>query len=489
MRFAPIMHALGLVLFIFSAVYVPPLFLAFFEGMDSYRPFLWTVVLTIFCAFTCFLIGRLAGSRKLDELDRHDGFLLAVLFWVVPCIFGALPFLLSASLKLSLADAAFESFSGLTTTGATVLTGIDQLPKSLLLYRQLLQWVGGIGLVIAAIALMPLLGIGGMQIYRSQTPGNIGNTKLKPRIVETARALFYFYCGITVACGLGYYLAGMNFFDAICHSLSTVSIGGFSTHDASFGYFADKPLVMVIAMVFMVIAGINFSLHFLAMRRGTKGLLTYLRDAECRFYLMLISVAILVCVFVLHNATSEAGGPKILHGMFNAVSIATTSGFLATEFSAWPIFLPPMLMVFAFIGTCAGSAGGGIKVLRILIALKEGLRELHVLVHPHAVRHIKIGERPVPEQVLRGVWSFLCLYMVSFVGLLLLLLIVLPDFTTALYAVVATINNLGPGLGDVSHNYQNIPDSAKWLLSASMLLGRLELMSLLVLFTPEFWRR
>jgi trk system potassium uptake protein TrkH len=489
MHFAALLHALGLLLLIFSFVYIPPLVLAFFEGWLSIRPFFHAAMITAGCGILCILVGRRAGGRKLDDLDRQDGFLLAMLFWVAPCAFGALPFLMSTQIGLSVTDAVFESFSGLTTTGATILTGLNELPRSLLLYRQLLQWIGGIGLVIAAIALVPFLGIGGMQLYLTQAPGHVGDTKLKPRVTETARALFYFYCLITVLCAIGYALAGMGIFDAICHSLSTVSIGGFSTHDESFGYFADTPLIMAVAMIFMVIAGINFALHFFAVRRGLKGITAYFRDRECRLYFLVIGSAVLLCTACLYSAEPVYEGMQIWRGVFNAVSITTTTGFLSSELHLWPVFLPPMIMAFAFIGTCAGSAGGGLKVIRVLILLRAGLRELHVLVHPNAVRHIKVGDRIISDQVLRGVWSFLILYMVTFVGLLFGLLIIMPDFTTAFYAVVATINNLGPGLGEVSQNYREVPDSAKWLLSTSMLLGRLELMSLLVLLTPGFWRR
>lgn len=489
MRFAAILHALGLLLLFFCSVYIPPLLLAFQEGPDFVTPFAVALAITAGCGLLLAVCGRWISGQTLDELDRHDGFLLAVLFWLMPCLFATTPFLLSSAVTLSRTDAVFESFSGLTTTGATILTDIDALPRSLLLYRQLLQWIGGIGLVMAAIALLPLLGVGGMQIHKTQTPGNPGDNKLKPRITETARSLLYFYCIITVACALGYWLAGMDGFDAIAHSLSTVSIGGFSTHSAGFGYFLDQPAILMVAMLFMVIAGVNFSLHFYAVGRGIRGLGVYLLDSECRFYLLLLLLAITLSVSVLSYHHVYGGANNILHGAFNAVSIATTTGFLSAHLSDWPPFLPPMLMVFAFSGACAGSAGGGIKAMRILLLIKEGLRELHVLTHPHAVVHTKIGNRLVPERVLRGVWSFLSLYMVTFVGLLMLLLTVVPDFTTALYAITATINNLGPGLGEVATNYQNIPNSAKWILSISMFLGRLELMSLLVLLTPGFWRR
>jgi trk system potassium uptake protein TrkH len=421
------------------------------------------------------------------ELRVRDGFVVVALFWTVLAVVGALPFALAEQPHMSFTDAMFESMSGLTTTGATVITGIDHLPKSIQFYRQELQWLGGMGIIVLAVAVLPMLGIGGMQLYRAETPGPMKDNKLTPRITETAKALWYIYLGLTVSCAVAYWFAGMDVFDAIAHSFSTVAIGGFSTHDLSIGYFQSEAVEMV-AVVFMLLAGVNFSLHFVAWRSVNP--LTYFRDSEFKTYITVLACAAAVTVVYLYlSGTYEAFGDALHHGLFQAVSIGTTTGFTTAAYFHWPGFLPVMLLFTSFIGGCAGSTGGGMKVIRFLLLFKQGMREITRLVHPNAQIPVKVGGKPMPERVIEAVWGFFAIYVVCFTLMMLVLLATGLDQVTAFSAVAACLNNLGPGLGDVGFHYADINVTAKWVLSLAMVLGRLEIFTLLVLLSPAFWRR
>jgi trk system potassium uptake protein TrkH len=407
------------------------------------------------------------------------------LFWSVLGLFGSLPFALTESLNVGVADAIFESISGLTTTGATVLTGLDDLPQSILLYRQLLQWLGGIGIIVVAVAVLPMLGIGGMQLYRAETPGPSKDSKLTPRITETAKLLFSVYLALTALCALAYAAAGMSGFDAVCHAFSTVAIGGFSTHDASMGHFDSNPIYLISAF-FMLISALNIGLHYAAFSR--RSLAGYREDSEARFFggAMLVCVSI-TCIYLVWTKTLPLGD-GLVHGLFQAVSITTTTGFATQNFSIWPGFLPVMLLMFSFMGGCVGSTGGGIKAMRLMLIYKQGIRELKQLIHPHAVIPLKVGNRRVEATVVSAVWSFFAVYTFAFIVIMLLLMATGLDFTTAFSAVAAALNNLGPGLGAVAENYGSVSSFAKSVLCFAMLLGRLEVFTLLVLFTPMFWR-
>jgi trk system potassium uptake protein TrkH len=482
MHFSLIFRILGMLLMVFSFTLITPLIVSFLFDDGAYPAFLLAFAITVICGALMWM--PVAKQKK--ELRTRDGFLITSLFWVVLGLFGALPFILSPSPDLSISDAVFESLSGLTTTGATVITGLDDLPKSILFYRQQLQWLGGIGIIVIAVAILPMLGIGGMQLYRAETPGPVKDSKLTPRITETAKALFLIYFLLTVSCAFAYWLAGMTGFDAICHAFSTVAIGGFSTHDASIGYF-DSPAIMLIATLYMLVAGINFALHFFALRQ--RSLIHYKIDSESRFYAYTIFFAAII-VSGSHIGTENYGiSEGLLHGIFQTVSIATTAGFATADFSLWPSFLPILLLFLSFMGGCGGSTGGGMKAVRIMLISKQGVRELSQLIHPNAVIPLKVGNRRVEAKVVSAVWSFFAVYMFSFIVILILLMATGLDYITAFSAVVASMNNLGPGLGDVSAHYGNITDPAKWILCFSMLLGRLEVFTLLVLFTPTFWRR
>ncbi len=471
-----------MLLMIFSTTLLPPLAVSLIYKDGAVLSFVIPLLVTLGTGLLLWLPVR----NKRNDIRVREGFVIVTLFWLLLALSGSLPLFLADRPLMSFTDAFFESMSGLTTTGATVLNGIDALPESIRYYRQQLQWLGGMGIVVLAVAVMPMLGVGGMQLYRAETPGPLKDSKLMPRISETAKALWYIYLGLTVAAAIAYWLAGMTVFDAIGHSFSTISIGGFSTHDQNMGYF-DSPVISAVAVVFMLLAGINFALHFIAWR--DRSLRPIFRDAEVRAYFTIISLVIVITVITLFaTKTFSTAGDTLQHGIFQAVSIATTTGFTTTGFAHWPLYLPALLVTAAFIGGCAGSTAGGMKVIRALLLYKQGIREIFRLVHPAAIYPVKIGGKPTSDTVLNAVWGFFSLYVVSFAGLSLVMMGTGIDLVTAFSAVAATMTNLGPGLGGVANNYAGLSDTAKWVLGFAMLLGRLELFTLLVLFTRTFWR-
>lgn len=466
----------------FSLTMLPPIAFSLYFSDHSWLPFVKGFGITLLSGFVIWL--PVQRSRK--ELRIRDGFLVVAAFWAVLGTFGAAPLYFADSLSLSVTDAVFESMSGLTTTGATVLTGLDTLPLSVLYYRQQLQWLGGMGIIVLAVAVLPMLGVGGMQLYRAETPGPVKDTKLTPRITETAKALWYVYLAFTIACMVSYRLAGMGWFDALCHAFSTVSIGGFSPHDASIGYF-NSPLIDCVAIVFMFVAGINFSLHFFAWRYIS--IKHYMRDPEFKAYaVMLVVLSLVVVVSLLNYRGLGDSGGTIISGVFQAVSIATTTGFTTENFALWPAAIPVLLIFSSFVGGCAGSTAGGIKVIRWLLIYKQGAREVARLVHPSAEIPVKLGKSAVPPRVVDAVWGFFAVYVVVFVVMLIAMMATGLDQVTAFSAVAATLNNLGPGLGDVTSGFMSLSDAAKWISIVGMLLGRLEIFTLLVLITPVFWR-
>jgi len=482
MRLKVIQKILGLLLTMFSVTLLPPLAISLFTHDGAADAFAIAAVAILSAGLALWL-----PARKLEgDLKLRDGFLVVVLFWLVLGISGSIPFMLAEKPHMAAADAVFESMSGLTTTGATVIVGIDALPPSILFYRQLLQWLGGMGIIVLAVAVLPMLGVGGMQLYRAETPGPMKDSKLTPRITETAKTLWYIYLSLTIACAIAYYLGGMSAFDAIGHSFATVAIGGFSTHDASLGYF-DSVVIESIAVAFMFIAGINFSLHFMAWRY--RNLKPYAFDSEFRMYAGLLTGVFVICTIGLAIADSDASfGAAVRDALFHTVSIGTTTGFSTTSYQAWPHFLPLILLFLSFVGGCAGSTGGGIKVIRCLLLYKQGVREIRRLIHPNAIINIRMGDRSVADRVVDAVWGFFATYVAVFVVLLLALMATGLDQVTAFSAVAACLNNLGPGLGTVSLHYGDISAVAKYLLCLAMLLGRLEIFTLLVLLTPSFWR-
>lgn len=484
MQLFVIQRILGILLMIFSATMLPPMLVSVIYSDGALTPFFYAFAVTLITGIVCWLPVK----SHFRELRLRDGFLIVVMFWTVLGLFGSLPLVLSEQPQMTIMDAIFESISGLTTTGATVLTGIDHLPKAIQFYRQQLQWLGGMGIIVLAVAIMPMLGIGGMQLYRAETPGPVKDSKLTPRITETAKALWVIYLNLTIACALAYWFAGMDLFDAIAHSFSTVAIGGYSTHDASMGYFIDKPQIEIVAIIFMFISGINFTLHFTAWRH--RSIAGYFMDSEFKAYTtILVIIGIVSTAYLFYQGVFDSAKQTVITGLFQTVSIGTTTGFTTHQYHLWPGFLPVLLLFSSFIGACAGSTGGGMKVIRLVMLLKQGRREIMRLIHPNAVIPIKLGNKPVSSRILDSVWGFFAAYVALFTLMLLALLFDGLDQVTAFSAVAACMNNLGPGLGEVGANYANISDFAKGVLSFAMLLGRLEIFSLLVLLTPAFWRR
>jgi trk system potassium uptake protein TrkH len=477
-----VLRILGLLLSIFSVtMLIPGLIALLYSDGSANSFFIGFFVTLVIGLFTWFPLRNYNRSLKL-----RDGFVIVVLFWTVLGLFGAIPLYIDTRLNLSVAQSIFESLSGFTTTGATVIVGLDTLPPSILMYRQFMQWLGGMGIIVLAVAILPLLGIGGgMQLFRAETPGP-QKEKMTPRVADTAKRLWYIYLGLTIACAFAYALAGMPVFDAIGHSFSTVAIGGFSTHDASIGYYESSAIEMI-AVVFMLISGVNFALHYIAFR--SRSLTSYLEDSEFRFYISLLILLSIITVIYLFATQTAGFSQSFFTGIFQVVSIATTTGFTTAEYFNWPGFLPVLLLFASFVGGCAGSTGGGMKVIRVLLLLKQGLRELSRMVHPHAMLPVKVGRKTIPPRVIDAVWGFFATYVLVLTLMLLVLMATGLNQETAFSAVVACLNNLGPGLGEVGANYSSLDGIQLSLLCVAMLLGRLEIFTLLVLLTPGFWRK
>ncbi|MBU3020195.1 TrkH family potassium uptake protein [Aestuariibacter sp. A3R04] len=482
MHYRAIVRILGLLVALFSVTMIPPAFISLLFEDGSGLPFVIAFVLSVMIGMTLWYPNR---YHKKD-LRAKEGFLIVVLFWTVLASVGAIPFILLEQPSMTVTDAFFESFSGLTTTGATVIEGIEFLPHSIQFYRQQLQWLGGMGIIVLAVAILPILGVGGMQLYRAETPGPVKDSKMTPRIADTAKHLWYIYLSLTIACTGAYFIAGMDWFDAVCHAFATVAIGGFSTHDASLGYF-NSPMVNMVCSVFLLISALNFSLHYAAV--SSRSIRGYIRDPEFKAFLFIQFTLIMICFLVLSLSGYYSSAEEALdQAMIQAVSISTTAGFATTDFSSWPAFLPILLIFSSFIGGCASSTGGGLKVVRVLLLFLQGKREVDRLIHPKAVYSVKLGERAMPDRVVEAVWGFFSAYAIVFVLIMIGMIATGLDNISAFTATAATLNNLGPGLGSVSGTYSAVSDSGKWLLILAMLFGRLEVFSLLVLFSPTFWR-
>jgi trk system potassium uptake protein TrkH len=483
MNLAAVQRILGLMLMLFSVTMLPPACVAFLYGDGHWYPFLASFAIVLALGVLLWLPVR----RMSTDLRLRDGFLVIAVFWVFLGLAGATPLLLSDVPDLSVTDAIFESVSGFTTTGATVITGLDALPKSILYYRQQIQWLGGMSIIILAVALMPMLGIGGMSLAKADTPGPIKDQRLTPRITQTARALWAVYLLLTVLCAGAYWLAGMDAFDAIGHAFSTISTGGYSPYDASLGHF-DSAAIDVVATFFMFAGGVSFALHFSVMRRQDPKL--YARDTEFLAFFWLIAAIITVASSYLWLAGEFATLVESLrHTAFHVVSIHTGTGYTTTGFAHWPGALPALLMLLTFIGGCAGSTTGGMKVIRWLLVFRQGVAELKRLVHPSAEIPVKLAGRPVPERVITGVAGFFAMYLVVFAVLMLMMMMLGLDQVTAWSAIASALNNVGPGLGEVAVTFRDVPDGAKWIAAIAMVAGRVEIFTMLLLLTPAFWER
>ena len=476
MNVKPLINLFSILVMFFSVSFVFPMIVSIIYKDSALSIFIYTFLFVFFLG----LIGWFFSRGDDRELGQKDGFIIITFFWLVLSVAGSIPFIISG---MGFIDSFFESMSGITTTGATILTGLDSLPESILFYRQLLQWMGGMGLIVLAIAVMPLLGIGGGQLYKTEIPGAMNDQKMTPRIKETAQALWAIYLGLTICCALLYFLAGMNPFDAISHSLSTVSIGGFSTHDESIGYF-NSSFIEAICIIFMLLSAFSFTLHYFAIYK--KKPLKYFYDPELRFFLSIMALIFVISLLINQFSNNNDGSIKDL--LFHSVSIVTTTGFSIGDPSEWHSSIGFLFLVGAFIGACSGSVGGGVKSWRVLIMINYARINLMKMIHPNAVISLKIGSKTVEDEVATSVWGFFSIYVISFMVLLLALLMTGLDFESSFSAIGACLNNLGPGLGEVSQTYQSVTPAGKLILSFAMILGRLEIFTLLVLFTPMFWR-
>ncbi|WP_416652963.1 TrkH family potassium uptake protein [Candidatus Pseudothioglobus sp. Uisw_086] len=482
MQLSIVAKTLGLLLMVFSFAQVPPILVDLIYSEGEYLTFVFSFILTVFGGLVLWWPFR--AIKKSFRL--REGVLIVVSFWIVLSLFGTLPFLITESISnLTFSNAFFESMSGLTTTGATVLSQLDDLPKSILFYRQQLQWLGGMGIIVLAVAVLPLLGVGGMELYHAESSG-IAKDRLTPKLRNTAIALWKIYLSLTVLCALAYFFSGMSIFDAISHSFSTVAIGGFSTHDGSIGYFNSIPIEMI-AMFFMFLAGVNFSLHFVAW--NNRSLVDYIKDSEFKTYAMvLFSASAIVIIALSLNGEYGSTSETIRHSLFQTISIATTTGFTSQNYSNWPAAIPVFLIMVSFIGACVGSTGGGIKVVRVLVMFRLGMKEIHKFIRPNAQVSIKLNKASINEKALVSVLGFFSLYAISFIFIMMLLMFAGLDQVTAYSATAATMNNLGPGLGEVAQNYGSLGETAKWILSFSMLIGRLEVLTIIAIFHRAFWR-
>lgn len=483
MHLAACLRVMSFLLMVFSLSQLPPLGIAWWYDEPVYHPFISSGAITFFSGLLLFIFTY----RNRDELRTRDGFFIVVLFWIILSVFGALPFMLAESPHTPFVDAVFESASGLTTTGATVLTGLDSMPKAILYYRQQLHFLGGMGIIVLAVAVMPMLGIGGLALFRAETSGILKDSKLTPRIAETAKALWIIYISLIIMCALAYWANGMTAFDAINFSFATISTGGFTPYDANFGAYTQTSLKLW-ATFFMLMGSLNFSLHYLAFRHGQFS--AYWRDSEVRNYIrMLLGSSVLIAIFLVLYKNYSSPGTSFVESLFHVVSISTTTGFTTTDFSVWPVFVPILIMVIGLIGGCAGSTSGGIKMIRVVLLVKQGWREIHRLIHPNGVFILKINRKMIPEHVIDAVWGFVGVYVVLFNIILMTLMACGLDFISAWSAVIACIANVGPGLGEVTFNYASLSNTAKWILSFAMIVGRLEIFTVMVLFTPAFWRQ
>ena len=484
LRTLTVIHALGLMLMVFSLAYLMPILTSLIYDDGTLNDFVLTMVWTLASGVLMWLLTR----RYQSELSIRHGYLLAVTMWTAMPAFATIPLLLVIK-DLSFTDAYFETMSGLTTTGATVLSGLDALPPAINIWRHELNWLGGMGIIVLAVAVLPLLGIGGRQLFKAETPGPMKDSALTPRITETARNLWLVYLGITIACIVSLKAVGMTWLDAICHAFAAMGLGGFSTHDANVGYF-NSPAIEFVLILFMLLAAMNFATHFLVWRE--KNLRLYLRDAEAVAMITLILSSCLgISLFLWWQGTYPNFWIALRYASFNLVSIATDCGFNSVDFNQWPIFAPMWMLLLSCVTASSGSTGGGIKMVRTLILFKQAGREFRRLLHPTVINPMKIGGSVVANNIVFAVLGFIFLYFMVVVSLTFALLISGLDLISAFSAILACINNAGPGLGVVgpAGNYSVLSDFQTWVCTLAMLIGRLEIFTVLILFTPHFWRR
>lgn len=480
-RLQVVTHLCGFLVFLYSFSMLPPMFVALFDKDRSYFVFLSTFL-------TFFSLGGLAWlmtKRVGIQLKTRDGFIIIVMFWLLFSVISAIPLWLDESLGLSFADALFEGVSGITTTGATVISNVSGLPNTYLYYRAQLNFIGGLGVIVLAVAVLPLLGIGGAKLYQSEMPGPFKEERLTPRLADTSRSLWLTYVLLGLACSGAYMLAGMPAFDALCHGLSTVSLGGFSTHNESLGYYHSNA-IEIVAGVFSLLSGINFTVWFIAFTRRT--LQPFRQNAELRFFLLVTFIIVLVTTWQVWHAGMYNLQDSLVHAFFLTSSMITDNGLATGDYASWPSHVIMLLLLASFFGGCVGSTCGGIKALRFLVLFKQSRQEVHQLSHPRALLSIRVGDSVVTERVLRSVWSFFFLYVLISVFFIWALNLMGYDLMTSYATVAACINNMGLGFGETASTFATLSSGAKYLMCAAMILGRLEIYPVLILFSRFFWR-
>jgi len=482
MHFRQIFRLIGILNFFLGLSMIAPLIVSLVYSDGSFLPVLYSLLITSGSGIALFLLIKITDY---SSLSQREAMAIVTLGWLSAGFFGSLPFLFSGSIG-TITDAYFESISGFTTTGASVLTNIESLPRGILFWRSLTQWMGGMGIIVLSIAILPFLGVGGMQLYKAEIPSPVVD-KLQPRISETAKTLWKVYLLITLLeIGL-LSIGGMPLFDSICHAFSTMPTGGFSTQSASIAQYNSAYFEGVIT-IFMILAGVNFSLHFRFLKGDFK---VFGRDPECRVFLSILAILILLVTFNVYGTVYHSIGKAFRHAAFQVTSIMTTTGFVTGDYAQWPGLSQIVLLLCMFIGAMAGSTGGAIKVMRIILLVKHGYQEIFRLIHPHAVRSIKLGGKPVPAEVLNSIGGFFILYLTLFIVAVIIMSSIGLDAVTSFASVAATIGNVGPGLGLVGpvRNYLSVPDLGKWVLTFCMLLGRLEIYTVIILLAPAYWRK
>ena len=476
-----VLRIVGMLLIISSLIMIPPVLIGMIYQDGDIKPFIIGSALLFALGSLLLFVFRKAKA----DLKIRTGFIVVGLSWIIIGVTSAIPFYYAQSMNLSLVDSVFEAISALTTTGATIITNLDGLPHSILFYRQLLQWLGGMGIIVLAIAILPMLRIGGMQMFKAETPGPMKDQKLTPRITETAKTLWYLYLGITAVCALAYYMAGMNLFDAVGHAFATLATGGMSTHDASIGFF-NNSLIELISIIFMLIAGVNFASHFIAWRSASMKI--YLKDAEIKLYLgFVIAAFFITSIILVLNSSYPTLYESIRHAAFQVVAMVTNTGFSTENISTMPSMLPLFLIILGTIGACAGSTSGGIKLIRLILLYKLSMRELYRLIHPHGKFIVKLDGKTVNYRVLDSVSAFILQFMFLLAVFTLILMTMGEDILTSASTALSALANLGPALGDASSNYASMNDGSKWVLSLVMIFGRLEIFTIFVLFIPAYW--
>ncbi len=482
MRLRYTLHLVGILIFFLGLTMAFPLLFGLYYEDESVAPLLKSIAVTLGSGLILYFVFR---SARGETMSHREGMGVVAIGWTAAGFFGALPCYWGGVFS-TFADAFFESISGFTTTGASVLINIEIVPRGLLLWRSLTHWIGGMGIIVLSLAILPLLGVGGMQLYKAEVPGPVPD-KLKPRIKDTALVLWKVYVLLSVAEAVLLMLGGMDLFEALCHTFGTMATGGFSTRNASIGSY-HSPYIDTVVILFMLFAGVNFSLHYQCLKGDLRA---FWRNPEFRFFMGAVVLFVLVVSSNVYRTVYHTCSDAIRFGAFQVVSIITTTGYTTADFEKWPSLSQNILLFCMFLGACAGSTGGGMKCMRIMLLLKHSYKQLFSLIHPHAVTQVKLAGRPISNEVLHSIWGYFMLYLGLFILCSFLLAAMGVDVVTSFAAAAATVGNIGPGLGLVgpTDNYAHIPILGKWLLILCMLLGRLEIYTVLLLFVPEFWRK